>query len=69
MDIEPVLKASFPVPQLEPDWQIELLLQLGPSEPAGIRQRPCQAARQSIAPPGQLPDRLAGYRRSGLAIR
>ena len=35
MDIQSVLRATFPPPLIEPDWQTELLLQLG-ADPADV---------------------------------
>lgn len=58
MDIEPVLRASFPIPALEPDWQNELLLQLGSIDMSRSRE----GCRESSGP---APGRTASEHRRG----
>lgn len=49
MDMQSVLEASFPAPTLEPDWQSELLAQLGAMPATSVNghgARPVPAPRQ-----------------------
>jgi hypothetical protein len=61
MDIDLVLKTTFAVPTIAPDWEADLLRQLGASDTAGVARNSCEADfRSGLLLPSAFAQQLTG---------